>query len=75
MKLPRTMGEALKQGYVVDSGDSKHNYEKGTATGEYELEKEGHPILTVPYKATFKFGRPRRSLWRKKQRELLRRWA
>ena len=68
MKLPRTMGEALKQGYVVDSGDSKHNYEKGTATGEYELEKEGHPILTVPYKATFKFGRPRRSKWNKRRK-------
>ena len=75
MKLPRTMREALKQGWETDGGESTESKDGKTATGYYALVKVGEEPLEIPYKATFTFGRPRRSLWTKKQRELLRRRA
>ena len=59
MKLPRTMSEALKQGYVPDGGESYHDEDEKTATGYCLLVKDGEAELEVPYTATFKFGRVR----------------
>ena len=66
MKLPRTMSEALKQGYVSDGGGSEHSEDETTATGYSALLKEGEPDLTVPYIATFKFGRPKRFILKRR---------
>ncbi len=59
MKLPRTMSEALKQGYVPDGGGSMHSEDEKTATGHCLLVKDGEADLVVPYTATFEFGRVR----------------
>ncbi len=71
MKLPKTLDEALKQGWKLDGGESTESEDGKTATGNYELVKEGKEPLQIPFKATFTFGQPRHPLWKKKQRELL----
>ena len=67
MKLPRTMTEALKQGYLPTGGHSDHSEDELTATGYCTLLKDGgEPELTVPYTATFKFGRPKRFILKRR---------
>ena len=63
MKTPRTIGEALKQGYYVDGFDGIHAADERTLSGLFDLVKEsekGKSCLKVPYTATLTFGRPRR---------------
>ncbi len=61
MKLPRTMNETLKQGYVPDGGGSNHSEDEKTATGYCLMVKDGVAELEVPYTATFKFGLVRKA--------------
>ena len=64
MKLPRTMSEALKLGYVVDGHTGQASHEETKEKGYRLLVKEGSPQLLVPYKSTINFGRPRRFSWK-----------
>ena len=68
MKMPRTMGEALKLGYVVDGHTGQASHEETKERGYYCLVKEGKPQLMVSYNSTIKFGRPRRFSWKRWRR-------
>ena len=68
MKLPRTMSEALKLGYVVNGHTGQASHEETKEKGCYCVVKEGSPQLLVPYKSTIKFGRPRRFSWKRWRR-------
>ena len=68
MKLPRTMNEALKLGYVADGHAGEASQEETKEKGYFCLVKEGKPQLMVPYVASFNFGRPRRFSWKQWRR-------
>ncbi len=68
MKLPRTMSEALKLGYVVDGFSGHASHEETKEKGYRLLIKEGSPQLLVPYKSTIKFGQPRPFSWKQWRR-------
>ncbi len=69
MKLPRTMSEALKKGYVVDGFSGHASHGETRDSGYYILVNRINPQpedqLQVPYKSTIKFGRPRRFNWKR----------
>lgn len=59
MSIPKTVSEALKQGYRVDYSDQdKISPDEKQITGYYVLVKNGARNLTVPYTARYDFGRP-----------------
>ena len=72
MKMPRTMSEALKQGYVVDGFSGHASHGETRESGHYILVKQFNPQpedqLQVPYTSTIKFGRPRRYHWKRRRR-------
>ncbi len=72
MKLPRTMKEALKQGWVVDGFSGHASHGETRESGDYIMVKQFNPQpeeqLRVPYKSTIKFGRPRRFRWKRRRR-------
>jgi hypothetical protein len=61
-KFPRTMDEALKQGYCFACADGE-KFSDGWQkhSGWYVMEKDGHPNLMIPYTARYKFGRARKA--------------